>query len=62
MPPPYRSVTETAKRFRLSTAWVRRLAQRGEIPGALKIGRTYAIPATWRPDSPQSPKRGSRGT
>ena len=59
MPPHYRSVTDTARRLGLSVAWVRRLAQRGDIPGVLRIGRTWAIPTGWRPAG-SPPQKGKR--
>ncbi|MGL4679128.1 MAG: helix-turn-helix domain-containing protein [Plesiomonas shigelloides] len=46
----YFGVEDTAERCGVSATWVRKCAQRGRIPGALKVGKTWAIPAGWTPE------------
>jgi len=44
------SPKEAAALHGLSLAWVKRLAQHGQIPGAFKINtRAWAIPRDWEP-------------
>jgi len=45
----YLSIPETARKNKLSVAWVRRLAMDGRVAGAVKVGRQWIIPATWTP-------------
>lgn len=41
----YKSVTEVASEWELSTRQVQSMCLDGKIPGAGKIGRTWAIPS-----------------
>ncbi len=43
------TVDTVVQRTNLSAGWIRRLARRGDIPGAQKLGRDWVIPATWIP-------------
>lgn len=38
------SVSEIASKYNVSTAWVRRLAMRGQLPGSKQVGKTWLIP------------------
>ena len=40
----YFSVQETAKRWGISVRWVNQYALEGRIPGAERLGRSWAIP------------------
>ena len=40
----YLSITETAKRWEISTRRIQILCKEGRIPGAIIIGRTWGIP------------------
>ena len=40
----YCSVQETAKRWGISVRWVNQYALEGRIPGAERLGRSWAIP------------------
>ncbi len=40
----YQSVQETAKRWGISVRWVNQYALEGRIPGAERLGRSWAIP------------------
>mgnify|MGYP001626060634 FL=1 len=40
----YLSVTETAERWGISTRRIQILCNEDRIPGAIRIGRTWAIP------------------
>lgn len=44
---PYLTPTEAAARFRVTRAYIIRLAKAGRIPGAEKVGRHWAIPEDW---------------
>ncbi|HRY19575.1 MAG TPA: hypothetical protein P5149_14375 [Candidatus Competibacteraceae bacterium] len=54
---PYESCTEAALRVGFTRTWVKRLANRGDIPGAYRIGRAWAIPSTWEPVRQRQAKR-----
>jgi excisionase family DNA binding protein len=41
---PY-TATQAAEQLRCSLRWVKRLAETGRLPGAVKVGRDWAIPA-----------------
>ena len=41
----YLSIRQTAQKWNLSTRWINDLCANGRIPGALKIGSYWAIPA-----------------
>jgi hypothetical protein len=50
----YATVGLTASRVNLTRAWIRTLASRGDIPGAIwivgeKDGGVWGIPTTWKP-------------
>ena len=51
---PYQTVTNTAKRSGKSPSWIRRLAERGSIEGAIKAGASWIIPAVW--ECPKFPR------
>ena len=40
----YQSVQETAERWGISVRWVNQYALEGRIPGAERLGRSWAIP------------------
>lgn len=40
----YMSVSEIADKYPLSKTQVRRLAEKGKLPGAHQVGRTWLIP------------------
>ncbi|HLK11074.1 MAG TPA: helix-turn-helix domain-containing protein [Candidatus Binatia bacterium] len=41
-PPPY-TLAEASRLLRKSTPWTRRMAKRGRVPGARKVGRTWVF-------------------
>jgi len=43
------SLKEAAMRLGLSRQRLQQLAKSGKIPGAIRIGHYWAIPATWQP-------------
>lgn len=45
MPTSYRSISETAAAWQCSIARVRQWCAQGRIPGAVRIGKFWAIPA-----------------
>ena len=40
----YLSIAETAKRWRISTRRIQILCRAGRVPGAMRIGHSWAIP------------------
>ncbi len=40
----YLSISQTAKKWNISTRWINDLCKDGRIPGATKIGSYWAIP------------------
>ena len=47
------SLKEAASRLGLSRQRLQQLAKSGKIPGAIRIGHYWAIPATWQPPARQ---------
>lgn len=43
----FQSVNEAAQRIKRCPQRVRKLAAAGRIPGAVKLGKTWLIPASW---------------
>ena len=45
--PKYLTITETARILRVDRRTVRRMAEDGRIPGAIKLTKVWRIPAVW---------------
>lgn len=39
------SITQKAEELKITARWLRKLTKQGRIPGAIKIGKTWAVPA-----------------
>lgn len=43
----YYTPQEAAREFRVAEKTIRNMCERGEIEGAVKIGRQWRVPASW---------------
>jgi excisionase family DNA binding protein len=46
--PKYQPISEAAKRLGIAEGYLRQLCIAGEVPGAMKFGKSWAIPAGFR--------------